>query len=185
MCPIIGPKIGEFFQKHPHWHFHLTILCIILRWLASCRSTLWLISGSTNIPGNFSDKPFVIQARIAQARVQLNDFHCWGAKSYTEKLKQEQRNRKTDYPEVSDKWIRSRLRCTSHRTTSLSGGSCGCWTKQCTTVHRASHPPVVQQRNISLHWILATQSSFLNSFTQLYTARHQHMDLFYSLACTL
>lgn len=49
------------------------------------------------------------------------------------------------YLEVFDKQSHNHSRCTSHRTISLLGGSCGCWTELYTVVHQrhrwATHPP--------------------------------------------
>lgn len=113
------------------------------------RSALSLIT----VCNNLSVFPRAINLGVNQAlRNLLEGFSPLGC-DVRQAEKQEQRHWKRNYPEVSDKWSRSRPRCTSHRTTSPSGGSCGCWTERCTTVHWESHPPAAQERTTWSTWM--------------------------------
>lgn len=65
-------------------------------------------------------------------------------KTFTETTKDKKRETES-HLEVSDKQIHTHSRCTSHRTTSPSGGSCGCWTERHKVarqqIHWATRPP--------------------------------------------
>ncbi len=62
-----------------------------------------------------------------------------------DRIKPQIKKLRESYLEVFDKQSHTHSRCTSHRTTSRSGGSCGCWTEQYTgahqQIHSATHPP--------------------------------------------